>query len=52
MRTNANISYRLDLDAYDNMDDDDKSYVIPSVVFYKQYQFQSYSIGMQYKHKR
>jgi type IX secretion system PorP/SprF family membrane protein len=51
MRINTNISYRLDLDPYNNMDDDDKTYVIPSVVYYKQDQFQSYSIGMQYKRR-
>jgi type IX secretion system PorP/SprF family membrane protein len=51
VRTNANISYRMDLNAYDNMDDDEKSYLIPSVVFYKQSNAESYSLGMQYKHK-
>ncbi len=51
IRTNANISYRLDLNQFDNMDDDEKSYVIPSVVFYKQSVAESYSIGAQYKHK-
>jgi type IX secretion system PorP/SprF family membrane protein len=51
MRINANVSYRLNLDPFENMDDDDKSYVIPSVVYYRQDQFQSYSIGMQYKRR-
>ncbi len=51
MRINAHLSYRLDLDRFENMDDDDKSYVIPSVVFYKQSQFDSYSIGLQYKRR-
>lgn len=51
MRINTHISYRLDLDQNENMDDEDKSYVIPSVVYYKQDNFDSYSIGMQYKHK-
>jgi type IX secretion system PorP/SprF family membrane protein len=51
MRINTNISYRWDLDRNENMDDEDKSYVIPSVVYYKQDNFVSYSIGMQYKHK-
>lgn len=51
MRINTNISYRLDLDPYQDMDDDDKTYVIPSVVYYKQDKFQSYSIGMQYKRR-
>ena len=51
MRLNANISYRYDLDQFENMDDDDKSYVIPSVVFYKQDKFDSYSVGLQYKRR-
>ncbi|MDB5141524.1 MAG: type secretion system rane protein PorP/SprF [Mucilaginibacter sp.] len=51
MRINANVSYRLDLDRFENMEDDDKSYVIPSVVFYKQANFDSYSIGLQYKRR-
>lgn len=51
MRLNTHVSYRLDLNRLDNMDDDDKSYVIPSVVFYKQSKFQSYSIGLQYKRR-
>lgn len=52
MRINTHISYRLDLDSYENnMDDDDKSYVIPSVVYYKQDKFYSYSVGMQYKRR-
>jgi type IX secretion system PorP/SprF family membrane protein len=51
MRFNANISYRMDLDAFENMDDDDKTYVIPSVVFYKQSKFDSYSVGLQYKRR-
>ncbi|HVV54209.1 MAG TPA: PorP/SprF family type IX secretion system membrane protein [Mucilaginibacter sp.] len=51
MRINGHISYRWDLNPFDNLDDDEKSFVIPSVVFYKQSQAESYSIGMQYKHK-
>lgn len=51
IRTNAHISYRWDLNAFDNLYDDEKSYIIPSVVFYKQSNAESYSIGMQYKHK-
>jgi type IX secretion system PorP/SprF family membrane protein len=51
MRGTAHISYRWDLNAQDDMDDDEKSYVIPSVVFYKQSTAQSLSAGMQYKHK-
>ena len=51
IRTNAHVSYRWDLNEGDNLYDDEKSYVIPSVVFYKQSNAESYSIGMQYKHK-
>jgi len=51
IRTNAHISYRFDLNQFDNLNDDEKTYVIPSVVFYKQSAAESYSIGMQYKHK-
>lgn len=51
MRVNAHLSYRMDLDPFENLDDDEKSYVIPSVVFYKQAQAQSYSAGLQYKHR-
>ena len=52
IRTNMHISYRWSLDPFDdNIDADEKTYVIPSVVFYKQSNAESYSIGMQYKHK-
>ncbi|MGZ3836098.1 MAG: PorP/SprF family type IX secretion system membrane protein [Mucilaginibacter sp.] len=51
IRTNAHLSYRLDLNPFENMDEDEKSYVIPSVVFYKQSQAESYSIGLQYKRR-
>jgi len=50
MRFDTHISYRLDLNPFDNMDDEDKSYFIPSVVYYKQADFDSYSVGVQYKH--
>jgi type IX secretion system PorP/SprF family membrane protein len=49
MRINTYVSYRYDLDRFENMDDDDKSYIIPSVVYYKQSNFNSYSVGVQYK---
>jgi type IX secretion system PorP/SprF family membrane protein len=49
MRLNAHISYRMSLDPWEDMDDDDKPYVIPSVVYYRQSKFESYSIGLQYK---
>jgi len=51
MRINTHVSYRWDLDQYANLDDEDKSFVIPSIVYLKQDNFVSYSIGMQYKHK-
>jgi len=48
MRISANMSYKLTLipDQYDR----DGSYLIPSVVAYKQQNITSYSIGMQYKY--
>lgn len=49
MRINSHVSYRMSLDPWNDMDDDDKPYLIPSVVFYHQAKFESYSIGMQYK---
>lgn len=49
MRITSHTSYRWDLDPYDNNDESSKSYVIPSVVLYKQSTSQSYSIGFQYK---
>ncbi|MES2277474.1 MAG: PorP/SprF family type IX secretion system membrane protein [Bacteroidota bacterium] len=51
LRTTAHLSYIFDLNKYDNLDDDEKSYVIPSVVFYKQANLQSYSAGIQYKRR-
>jgi type IX secretion system PorP/SprF family membrane protein len=49
MRINAHASYRWDLNPDDNNDEDQKTYVIPSVVLYKQSTAQSFSIGFQYK---
>ncbi|WP_316796011.1 PorP/SprF family type IX secretion system membrane protein [Pedobacter agri] len=48
MRISANMSYKLTLipDQYDR----DGSYLIPSVVVYKQQNITSYSLGMQYKY--
>lgn len=51
IRTNAHLSYMLDLDPFENLEDDEKSYVIPSVVLYKQSQAESYSFGLQYKRR-
>jgi len=51
IRSTAYLSYRYDLNADDNMDDDEKSYVIPSVVLYKQSTAQSLTAGVEYKHR-
>ncbi|MCC8407931.1 PorP/SprF family type IX secretion system membrane protein [Mucilaginibacter sp. UR6-1] len=51
MRIAAHASYRYDLNKYDNLDDYEKSFVIPSVVFYKQSNINSYSAGVQYKRR-
>lgn len=51
MRATGHLSYRMDLNPYDNMDDDEKSYFIPSVVYYKQGTSSSVSAGAQYKRR-
>lgn len=51
VRMTAHASYIWDLNKYDNVDDDEKSYIIPSVVFYKQSNQQSVSAGVQYKRR-
>lgn len=51
VRATMHASFRYNLTRDDNMDEDDKSYIIPSVVFYKQAQAQSISAGMQYKRR-
>jgi len=51
MRTTLHASYRYNLTRDDNIDDDDRSYVIPSVVYYRQSAAQSISMGMQYKRR-
>ncbi|WP_158827891.1 PorP/SprF family type IX secretion system membrane protein [Mucilaginibacter lacusdianchii] len=51
MRATAHLSYRLDLNPYDNIDESEKSFVIPSVVYYKQASSSSMSVGMQYKRR-
>lgn len=51
LRETGHISYRWDLNAGDNLYDDEKSYIIPSIVLYKQGPAQSMSAGAQYKHK-
>jgi len=49
IRLTTHLSYRWDLNPDDNNDEDQKSYVIPSVVIYKQSTAESYSMGFQYK---
>ncbi|MDN5288069.1 MAG: type secretion system rane protein PorP/SprF [Mucilaginibacter sp.] len=51
MRGTAHASYRLDLNPYSNLNEDEKSYLIPSVILYKQASAQSLNVGMQYKRK-
>ncbi|GAB2689369.1 hypothetical protein GCM10027037_10160 [Mucilaginibacter koreensis] len=51
MRVTGHLSYRWDLDPYGNYDEDDKSYIIPSVVVYKQSQAQSINAGLEYKRR-
>ncbi|MFD1255497.1 PorP/SprF family type IX secretion system membrane protein [Mucilaginibacter terrae] len=51
MRATGHLSYRFDLNKYDNYDEDEKSFVIPSVVMYKQAASTSVSAGMQYKRR-
>lgn len=51
MRITAHASYIFDLDKYENLYDDEKSYIIPSVVAYKQGNIQTMSAGIQYKRR-
>jgi type IX secretion system PorP/SprF family membrane protein len=51
IRGTLHATFRYNLTQDDNLDEDDKSYIIPSVVFYKQAQAQSLSAGMQYKRR-
>lgn len=51
MRGTAHISYLFDLNKYDNLDDNEKSYIIPSVLYLKQANQQMYSAGFQYRHR-
>jgi len=51
MRWTGHLSYRYDLDAGENMYEDEKSFIIPSVVYTKQATSQTLSAGIQYKHK-
>ncbi len=49
MRATGHLSYRWDLDAGKDLYDDEKSFIIPTVVYYKQSNAQSISAGLQYK---
>jgi type IX secretion system PorP/SprF family membrane protein len=49
IRTSAYVSYRFDLNPFDNYEETEKSYIIPSVVFYKQGDATAYNAGFQYK---
>ncbi len=49
MRFTFHGSYRLDMNPEDNNDQYDKSYIIPSIVYYRQSASQSFSVGFQYK---
>lgn len=51
MRVTGHLSYLWDLNPGQNMYEDEKSYVIPSVVYNRQSTAQALSIGMQYKHR-
>lgn len=51
LRYTGHLSYRLDLNAYDNVDEDQKSFVIPSVVIYKESVSSSIAAGLQYKRR-
>lgn len=51
VRGTGYLTYRFDLNAGDNIDDDQKSYFIPSVVLYKQSTAQSIAAGIEYKHR-
>lgn len=51
MRFNTHLSYIFDLNKYENVEDYEKSYIIPSVVYYKQSNLQSMSAGIQYKRR-
>ncbi|MFD0794146.1 PorP/SprF family type IX secretion system membrane protein [Mucilaginibacter litoreus] len=51
VRATLHASYRYNLSKDDNLYDDEKSYLIPSVIFYKQGNAQSLNAGMQYKRR-
>ena len=51
MRFTAHASYRINLNPYDNVDEIDKSFIIPSVVIYKQDYANMINGGFEYKRK-
>ena len=51
MRGLGHISYRWDLNPYEDLYDDEKSYIIPTLVYYKQAKAQSINLGLQYKRR-
>ncbi|WP_448699870.1 PorP/SprF family type IX secretion system membrane protein [Mucilaginibacter sp. AW1-3] len=51
MRAALHLSYKLDVDPYNTGDEADKSYVIPSVVMYKQATASIMSFGAEYKRR-
>ncbi|WP_233496622.1 PorP/SprF family type IX secretion system membrane protein [Mucilaginibacter hurinus] len=51
IRYTGHVSYRLDLNSNDNLYESEKSYLIPSVVFYKQASAYNYTVGMQFKRR-
>jgi len=51
MRFTTHLSYKFDLNAYDDYDQADKTYLIPSVVYYRQATASTMAAGVQYKRK-
>jgi type IX secretion system PorP/SprF family membrane protein len=51
MRITANASYRIPLSPYYDYNQDEGTYLIPSIVYYKQASSTSMSAGAQFKHK-
>jgi len=51
MRGTVHLSYKVDLDPYNNYDESEKSYIIPSIVYYKQGNAATMSAGAQYKRR-
>lgn len=51
MRITANASYRIPLSSYSDYNPDEGTYLIPSLVYYKQASSTSVSAGAQFKHR-